>query len=84
MALLRAWRFARKTSLTTGKYVQPSLTTRITSLTVLSPGLYTCIIAAGMIIVSVCWTTVYFRHKNRLQKQGKIIIENTEGFTYTL
>lgn len=48
------------------------------------PGLYTCLAAAGVTIISVCITTVYMARKNVLQKQGRVVIEETEGFRYTL
>ncbi|CZR47387.1 uncharacterized protein FPRO_08761 [Fusarium proliferatum ET1] len=48
------------------------------------PGLYTCLIAASLTFISVGFTTVVFRRNNQLQRQGKLIIENTDGFTYTL
>ncbi|KAB8211954.1 major facilitator superfamily domain-containing protein [Aspergillus parasiticus] len=48
------------------------------------PGLYTCLVAAGVTIVSVCITSVYMARMNVQQKRGGIIIEGTEGFRYTL
>ncbi|KAG7414581.1 putative transporter [Fusarium oxysporum f. sp. rapae] len=48
------------------------------------PGLYPCLIAASLTFISVCFTTVVFRSKNQLQKEGKLVIEKTDGFTYTL
>ncbi|KAJ0139148.1 putative WD repeat-containing protein C12G12.01c [Fusarium oxysporum f. sp. albedinis] len=48
------------------------------------PGLYACLAAASLTFISVGFTTVVFRRKNQLQRQGKLVIENTDGFTYTL
>ncbi|KAM0426025.1 hypothetical protein ACHAPT_008656 [Fusarium lateritium] len=48
------------------------------------PGLYTCLVAVALTFLSVSFTTVYFRRKNQLQKKGKLVIEGTDGFTYTL
>ncbi|ENH72348.1 hypothetical protein FOC1_g10000659 [Fusarium oxysporum f. sp. cubense race 1] len=48
------------------------------------PGLYACLTAASLTFISVGFTTVVFRRKNQLQRQGKLVIENTDGFTYTL
>lgn len=48
------------------------------------PGLYTCLIAAGLTIVSVIITTIAMARKNAQQKRGVVVIMETPGFTYTL
>ncbi|OJD16207.1 hypothetical protein AJ78_03639 [Emergomyces pasteurianus Ep9510] len=47
------------------------------------PGLYSCLVAIFLCVVSMCTTTVYFYRQNKLQAEGKIIIEGEEGFRYT-
>ncbi|KAH7163734.1 major facilitator superfamily domain-containing protein [Fusarium sp. MPI-SDFR-AT-0072] len=47
------------------------------------PGIYACLTAASLTFISVCFTTVFFRSKNQLQKQGKLVIEKTDGLIYT-
>ncbi|KAL4890226.1 major facilitator superfamily domain-containing protein [Aspergillus ambiguus] len=48
------------------------------------PGLCTCLIAAGLTIVSVCITTISMARKNVRQRQNELAIEGTPGFRYTL
>lgn len=48
------------------------------------PGLVTCFLAVGVVIMSVTTTTIYFIVQNRKQaKEGKIL-EGVQGFRYTL
>jgi hypothetical protein len=48
------------------------------------PGLYCCFVAAALTIVSVTTTTVYMTVKNKLQAQGRTVIEGVEGFRYSI
>ncbi|KAF9894595.1 hypothetical protein FE257_006483 [Aspergillus nanangensis] len=48
------------------------------------PGLYTCLVAAGLTIVSVSITTIVMARKNALQKRSGLVLEGTPGFRYTL
>ncbi|OBT71152.1 hypothetical protein VF21_09728 [Pseudogymnoascus sp. 05NY08] len=47
------------------------------------PGLYTCLVAAIMVALSVTTTTTHFYFKNKKQAKGLIVIEGVEGFRYT-
>lgn len=47
------------------------------------PGLYTCLVAAIMVALSVITTTTHFYFKNKKQAQGLIVLEGVVGFRYT-
>ncbi|KAI9373416.1 major facilitator superfamily domain-containing protein [Aspergillus egyptiacus] len=47
------------------------------------PGLWTCFIAAGITVVSVCFTTFTMARKNKKQRNGELIFD-TPGFRFTL
>ncbi|OBT55558.1 hypothetical protein VE04_02732 [Pseudogymnoascus sp. 24MN13] len=47
------------------------------------PGLYTCLVAAIMVALSVTTTTTHFYFKNKKQAQGLIVLEGLPGFRYT-
>lgn len=48
------------------------------------PGIYMCLAAAVVGILSVSTTSVYMYRENKQQANGTVVIENTPGFRYTL
>ncbi|KAF1816883.1 retrograde regulation protein 2 [Eremomyces bilateralis CBS 781.70] len=60
-----------------------SLTFRSQDAPAYRPGLYTCLTAGALVILSVLITTAYFAVSNKRQRQGKLIIEKMDGFRYT-
>ncbi|KAF9895315.1 hypothetical protein FE257_000219 [Aspergillus nanangensis] len=48
------------------------------------PGMAMCFVGVSIGIVSVCVTSVYMYCQNRKQAQGRVVLENTPGFRYTL
>ncbi|KIX09355.1 uncharacterized protein Z518_00434 [Rhinocladiella mackenziei CBS 650.93] len=47
------------------------------------PGLYSCLTAAFLCILSMLTTTAYFCSQNKKQSEGKAIVEGEEGCRYT-
>ncbi|KAJ9636490.1 hypothetical protein H2204_005323 [Knufia peltigerae] len=47
------------------------------------PGLYACLVAVALCIVSMCTTTVYFVSANKKADRGEKIIEGDPQFRYT-
>lgn len=48
------------------------------------PGIIAVIAVLGVTLVVACGTIFMFRRANRLADQGKILVENLEGFRYTI
>ncbi|KAJ4244604.1 hypothetical protein NW762_014460 [Fusarium torreyae] len=48
------------------------------------PGIYSCLTANGIILITTTVLVLYFIRQNRLSEQGKIVIEELPGFRYTI
>ena len=48
------------------------------------PGISACLAAHGLVVVISSVMVVYFHHANRRAAAGEKVIENLEGFRYTL
>lgn len=47
------------------------------------PGLYACLTAVGLCVMSMSTTTVYFYCENKKQARGERVIEGNPEFRYT-
>ena len=48
------------------------------------PGLWACIVANLIIIVTVAINTVLFRRKNKQADRGEVVLEGDPNFRYTI
>lgn len=47
------------------------------------PGLYACLAAVGLCVISMCTTSAYFYSENKKQARGEKVIEGDPLFRYT-
>lgn len=47
------------------------------------PGLYACLAAVGLCVMSMCTTSAYFYSENKKQARGEKVIEGDPLFRYT-
>lgn len=48
------------------------------------PGIIACVVLNGVMVLVVAGLTVYFKRMNRKAERGEVVIEETEGFRYTI